>query len=386
MPKTTLADRLRQARLQANLEASELNRCLILGPGWIEAYENGSVVPSVPMLLAIARCLDTPASSFLKGITVNDGLLQTERAIVAQPADGGGIKLVFRYSKYDAVYKLPSATLEGYEQVLSTLRDGLAQSDGQGSSPKGSSVPSIRADSVARAFLKAVEMWPKENPSDIWYFLISRAFCDPFNHPADFARMDLAQSWKRTGGWALERILVQHYAPHLQSHGIRLFIADSAERKHLLGQVKTSDKLEPDKADVLLTGDRNGVETLFGVVHVKASFAERRTDDVPMSRSLCEAGYLSPLWTMDCKSTPSGTPLNKGELGSADGGEMSAKRKDIEDDHYFSSCFSYNRKTEATSKNRKTPSRVYRCDFSSPDDEFSRFVIKFWAAFQPRQS
>jgi hypothetical protein len=50
---------------------------------------------------------------------------------------------------------------------------------------------------------------------------------------------------------------------------------------------------------------------------------------------------------MDCKGTPSNYPQNKGELGVAfiDGSQdkRSAKRKDIEDDGFFSACFSYNR-------------------------------------------
>jgi hypothetical protein len=122
-------------------------------------------------------------------------------------------------------------------------------------------------------------------------------------------------------------------------------------------------------------------------VHVKASFAERRTDDVPMSRSLVHAGYASPLWTMDCKAAPSARPVNKGELGPVlipgKPDRRSAKRKDIEDDGYFSACFSYNRDTRPTPPRQRATARVRVCDFSHPeDDAFVRFVVRAWRRFQ----
>ena len=137
-----------------------------------------------------------------------------------------------------------------------------------------------------------------------------------------------------------------------------------------------------------MIGKSKGVDTCFGVLHVKASFAERRTDDVPMSRSLVEAGFSSPLWTMDCKSSPSTNPVNKGELGSSitpGGDPRSAKRKDIEDDGYFSACFSYNKNTNPTPQTQSARGRIFVCDFRSPDDAFSRFVLAEWERFRTKQ-
>src|SRR5690606_14110011 len=156
---------------------------------------------------------------------------------------------------------------------------------------------------------------PDANPSDLWWFLIYRSYCDQYNHPAEHSRLDFTQSWKRTGGWALERILERHYGPALAKHGINLIIADGERKVRLLESLNVGHRLEADKMDVLLTVGKGAREQLIGVVHVKASFAERRTDDVPMSKALVDAGYISPLWTMDCKSTPSGRPINRGELG-----------------------------------------------------------------------
>lgn len=52
---------------------------------------------------------------------------------------------------------------------------------------------SIKTDAVASAYLKAVERFPTANPSDLWYFLIYRAYLDPYNHPAKFA-------WRKSPG------------------------------------------------------------------------------------------------------------------------------------------------------------------------------------------
>ena len=116
-------------------------------------------------------------------------------------------------------------------------------------------------------------------------------------------------------------------------------------------------------------------------MHVKASFAERRTDDVPMSIALTRAGYTSPLWTMDCKSTPSAKPRNRGELGALRT-QRSAKRKDIEDEGYFSGCFSYNRNTIPSPESLPPERRIYVCDFRNPDDAFSQFILSRWQVSQ----
>lgn len=186
--------------------------------------------------------------------------------------------------------------------------------------------------------------------------------------------MDFTQSWKRTSGWALEEILVRYYGPFLKHKGINLYIADGPEKQRIVESLKLTDRVEPDKIDVVLSGETLEGPVFFGVVHVKASFAERRTDDVPLSIALSKAGYTSVLWTMDCKSTPSAHPINRGELGRV-AGRRSAKRKDIEDEGYFTGCFSYNRRTQSSPHSLPPERRVHVCDFSNPDDAFSQFIL-----------
>lgn len=172
----------------------------------------------------------------------------------------------------------------------------------------------------------------------------------------------------------------------MAEHGIRIFIGSAEDLRRFVPHLLVRERLEADKVDVLLVGENDGDPQCFGVVHVKASFAERRTDDVPLSVGLLEAGFASPLWTMDCKSQPAASPLNRGELGQPLGRERdgrSAKRKDIEDDGYFSACFSYNTNTVPTPSEQDARGRVVVCDFTHPaDDAFTTFVVDAWTRFR----
>lgn len=371
----SILKRLRELRIRAGKTEAMIEERLILGPGWIARFESGRTVPNLDMLLAILHELGGAPDDLFKNLPCRNYATEIERHIFAIP-DGRNLIIKFHYAGYDAEYCLPRATLVEFEVVLKTLRDGLAALARQEGNAEA-----IKTQAVARSFLMAVRTWPHVNPSDLWWFLIYRAYCDPFNHPAEYARLDFTQSWKRTGGWALEEVLVQHYGPFLAQHGINLFIAHADHKNRLLAQLRVKERLEPDKVDVLLTTAIKRTEICLGVVHVKASFAERRTDDVPMSMALVKAGYLSPLWTMDCKSSPSSRPENRGELGEpfddSKSDNRSAKRKDIEDDAYFSACFSYNRNTKPTPPSQCSKARVIVCDFTSTNDKFSQFIIKY---------
>lgn len=370
-----LLENLRTARENARLSETALENKLILGPGWINRFESGNTVPSIDMLLAILHETGAPLEQLLRNLPKLQPT-QIERAIFAEQS-GNDIIINFRYTNFDATYRLCKTTLNDFDTVIKTLRDGLARL----AATDQASSEAVKTDSVARCFLTAVKLWPQANPSDLWWFIVYRAYCDPYNHPAKFARLDFTQSWKRTGGWALEEILVRHYAPFLKTKGINLYIADSASKQTLVRGLNIADRIEADKIDVVLTADTPTGPRFFGVVHVKASFAERRTDDVPMSIALSRAGYTSPLWTMDCKSMPSAMPTNRGELGCITVGSRSAKRKDIEDEGYFTGCFSYNKHTLPSTDNLPIERRVYVCDFANPDDLFSRFILKQWHLF-----
>ena len=373
-----ILSRLKLLREKAGIPSSELEERLILGPGWIERFERGETTPSLDMLVAILYAIGSDFSALVSGIKDHPESAEIERHIYVIQ-DQNDLKVHFKYANYDAIYRLKDATTEQFEKVIKTLRNGLSRLSGSSSNNEA-----IKTDSVAKAFLAAVKVWPRANPSDLWWFIVYRAYCDPYNHPAQFARLDFTQSWKRTGGWALEEVLVRHYGPFLNPYGIELLIATTEEKERYLQSIRVAERLEADKMDVLLIGIKKGAKHIFGVAHVKASFAERRTDDVPMSKALVKAGYTSPLWTMDCKSFPSENPVNKGELGDNLGkGEdnRSSKRKDIEDDGYFSACFSYNTNTNPTPPKQKSKARIHVCNFNNPDDAFSKFIIESWRNF-----
>lgn len=384
-----LLTRLRAIREAAGKSCEELDQELIFGPGWIARFESGQTVPSLDVLVVILDALGSSIAELLEGIDVEapvpDATTSIDRFIHAELDDDdlfGGLLVHFGYADHDAVYRLDGATEEEFEVVVKTLRDGLALLV----STPADEQEAIKTKAVANAYLKAVELWPKANASDLWWFIVYRAYLDSFNHPARYARLDLGQSWKRTGGWALEEVLVRHYREALAARGIRIFIAYGDEKARHLSQLEVADHLVSDKVDVLLVGEVEDDLICFGVVHVKSSFAERRTDDVPMSKALVDAGYTSPLWTMDCKSTPSAEPLNRGELGRAYSGgtdKRSAKRRDIEEDGYFSACFSYNARTVPTPEDQDVSGRIFVCDFTDPaDDAFTTFIREAWERFR----
>lgn len=346
---------LREARgltQEALAEAARLDRSYVGG------IERGERNPSLSVVGHLAVALAVPLSSLFAGIGGDLPATISRRPSVRATERDGRLTVGFRYDQYDAEYVLEGARRAQYDQVLSTLRRGLVSANG-------------RANAVADAFLKATALWPNANPSDIWTFLVSRIYCDPSNHPPANARLNLEQSWKRTSGWALERVLVRHYRQFLLRHGISIELGERAKKKALLSVVD-DPRLVPDKADVLVTYDADEDEKLLGVIHVKASIAERRTDDVPMSQALTAAGLLSVFWTMDSKSSPSTKPFNRGEFGNPHARE-SDKRRDFEEHGHFSACFSYNANTRPTA-NTRAAAKILVCDFKDPDDQFSQFL------------
>ena len=367
------------SNLRARREAQALTQEALaalagLDRSYVGGVERGERNPTLTAIFRLARALQTPPSSLFAGIDADLQVGQVGQ--IGHPGNrveaiehAGGLTLRFRYDKHDAEYALNGARRIEYDQVLSTLRHGLASA-------------ASNADAVADTFIRATTAWPDANPSDLWTFVVNRLYCDHANHPAASARLNLEQSWKRTSGWALERVVVRHYSQILRRGGIVLKIADKSEKERLLAAID-DPRVVPDKADILITHGDGEAEGLLGVVHVKASIAERRTDDVPMSQALVQAGYLSVFWTLDSKSFPSARPVNRGEFGVADG-EINDKRRDFEEHGHFSACFSYNANTSPTLDESAT-ANILVCNFKDPDDHFARFLLAAHRQRPPRQ-
>jgi transcriptional regulator with XRE-family HTH domain len=367
----SLGAQLKLLRAKAGLSEGAVEQSLGLGKGWVRLIESSRTPVGLDLLPRWCVLYRTTLQDLFRDVDAST--LELGRALTWEPADRG-LTLRFPYGKHIAEVQLDGADAAKCDELVDGLRGLLARS--------GEENAQVMSEAVASTFLDATRFWPKANPSDIWHFLISRAFLDPYNHPASKADTDLGQSWKRTGGWSLEQILVRHYGPTLAKAGVHLDILAKAEGQRLLDQAKLTGRVEAEKADAYVTVDVRGQRRLVGVIHVKASFAERRTDDVPMSRALLDAGYFSPLWTMDCKAQPSARPNNKGELGTPDIGastgvrKVSSKRKNIEEDAEFSACFSYNSNTVPTPPTRRARARIYVCDFGNPKDVFFAETLK----------
>jgi transcriptional regulator with XRE-family HTH domain len=365
-----VANGLKRIRRGAGVSVADLEKRLLVGAGWVELIESGAYTLTVDLAAAIAKELGVSLETAVGAVDLSEIPRGLSRRLSVTESERGLI-LGFPYGDFDATYLLEGATLPEFETFHGVLRAGLL---------KG------KTDAVAGAFVTAVRLWPTANPADLWNFALHHAYCDVLNHPPVEVRRDFEQSWKRTGGWALERVLVEHYGPRLAGSSIRLEIPKGKRKAELVAELKVVGRVEADKVDVFLVGSRGARAVCFGAVHVKASFAERRTDDVPLSQALIAAGYASPLWTLDLKAVPGPHPVNRGELGVVLGGPShddgrSAKRKDIEEDGYFSACFSYNTNTIPTPDEQDAAARVYACGFGDPDDAFAGWIEERWARF-----
>ncbi len=369
--KLKFGGNVRRLRESLGMTQEDLAEAASLDRSYIGGIERGERNPALTAILQLASALGTAPGRLFEGIGDDAERSNPPDRLTAVATDDG-LMIAFKYDQYDAEYRLQGATLSQFNQVVHVLNNELASG-------------SRRANAVAATFQEAVRTWPEANPSDLWTFLVNRAYCDRSNHPDVNARLNLEQSWKRTSGWALERVLVAHYQPFLIHEGLSIKISSKAEKAALLGGID-DPRIVPDKADILLCYDVGGEERLLGVVHVKASIAERRTDDVPMSQALIAAGYLSVFWTMDVKSFPAARPVNRGEFGDVDDGQLNDKRRDFEEHRHFSACFSYNRNTTPTPEDSDANARIFVCDFTNPDDRFSRFLISALRRRLPRRS
>ena len=138
------------------------------------------------------------------------------------------------------------------------------------------------------------------------------------------------------------------------------------------------------KLDVALYLVNKKQKRIFGGVHVKASLAERVSDDIPASRAMMADGYFSPLWTLDVKSfpPPTGDLVNRGELGTPKA--PSDKRRYVENDGDFDNCYSGNGRSAPSEGDTKSGKRIVKIRLSQQPDDFAREVIVRAEAFRNR--
>lgn len=223
---------------------------------------------------------------------------------------------------------------------------------------------------VSVAMRQAVERCPKANPADLWVHLIYHQFRNRYQ------RSD--QSWKRVSGQAFEHVLASAYQPRLTLHGITLRPSTRADAI-AFGLVKRG--LGSAKTDLVLEGAHSSKLYRFGVVHCKASVAERLTDDVPVSKALMRKRIWSVIATMDAKMfpPPHGDGVVNGELGL----NARDKRKYFEVAGQFNGCYSFNLRTPPSPAKTKSGCRINALNFTEPQpDLFVKDVCTAWKVFK----
>jgi hypothetical protein len=176
----------------------------------------------------------------------------------------------------------------------------------------------------------------------------------------------------------LEQFVEAWYGPVLEAHEVKIVALVSREKKRqVLEAMGLGAEVGGSKLDVALFLAGKAKREILGGVHVKASLAERVTDDVPASRALMRRGLLSPLWTLDVKSfpPPHGDLVNRGELGSPD--SPSEKRRYIEEHGDFDNCYSANFRSVPSRERTSSGKHVYALKLSVQPDKFAKDVIEF---------
>lgn len=238
-------------------------------------------------------------------------------------------------------------------------------------------------DAISNAFYQALKKCPTANASDLWHHVVYRLYCEtlPRHRP-----QDPKQSWVRAGGDALEMFLERWYSPILAALGIRLrMLMNAAEKLRALADMGIEAIVGAAKLDMTLhLAAEDDRWVVLGGVHVKASLAERVSDDIPASRAMMKAGYYSPLWTLDVKSfpPPRGDLVNRGEFGSL--ASPSEKRRYVEQHGEFDACYTANARSIPSLAKTLSGKRIYRIRLNEQPDQFVKDVIARATAMKAR--
>ena len=240
-------------------------------------------------------------------------------------------------------------------------------------------------ETIGEAFRLALASCPAANPSDLWHHVVYRLY---FEILPKYRPLNPGQSWVRASGDALEIALERIYTPVLKPHkiGIKALIGRD-QKSEALSHMGIEDEVGDSKLDVILyLTDQIGAKSVFGGVHVKASLAERVSDDVPCSRAMQKRGLFSPLFTLDVKSfpPPHGDLVNRGELGTP--AAPSEKRRYIENHGDFDNCYSGNFRSQPSNGNTLSGKEIILAKIAEQPDDFVKEIIARGAAARAKLS
>lgn len=224
---------------------------------------------------------------------------------------------------------------------------------------------------IFEALELAIHSFPDVNPSDLYHHVVYRLYL------REYTKTQADRSWVRAGGEALEVFLEDHYNGVLKGTGVRLqWLSNNTTKKTALADMGITSEVGGSKLDIALYGaNSEGIYEIFGGIHVKASLAERVSDDVPCSLVMMRKGMVSYLLTLDAKSfpPPNGDLVNRGELGTLL--SPSDKRAYIEAHGSFDACFSYNLRTVPSGALTQSGKKIYTSTFNPETDPLPGIVL-----------
>ena len=331
---------------------------MAIANGWVKRIESGEPCP-LDLVFGYARTIgldmDEFGSKFAESITFDPGW-----SIVSETHSSS--RFHFDYSGHPATILIPTDGTSlrlAIDNFIATLNSNK------------------KAEGITLGFMGLLRDLPTVNPAVVWGLIIQRLYTIPYSWNPDNLSPggDLAQSWKRSAGWALEQVVVRRYSNALHLHGITI----SSDNKDIK-EFSRAFHINESKPDVVLFSENKGVKNWIGALAIKASVAERRDDDVPWAGEVMDAGMIVPYVTMDVKSYPGRAPSVDGEYKENWDGvgtdKRNAKRSDVEDQGVFSGVFSFNTNTKPTHPKYNTPgNRIFSIDWSNSNDELLQFIL-----------
>jgi transcriptional regulator with XRE-family HTH domain len=317
----------------------------------LQNIESGQGNPTLGKLVLLAQALgvDLPLL-FREASNISNAKEDTQGNVqIEVRSDQEGVNPVY--------VSIENLSKDLYDEIILEIEDIIKNSKAK------------KSARVAQALVHATKKVPDANPSDVWHHVIYRTLTQELEWSP--------QSWKRTSGWALEIALCEIYEEKLKAYDIRMSIKRKLEANEILDSTGLSSLtgVGDTKIDLFIEGFFENNWHAFGVAHVKASIAERVVDDIPASKSIIDAGWVSILLTMDMKSypPPHGDGVNYGELGGRTGDLAtlnSIKRGYVEEDGAFSALFSFNSRTPASDVKTTSGNKIYTLGFwdDQPDD------------------
>ncbi len=355
-------ENVRRLRVRLGWSQEQLAAATGLHRTYIGSLERSERNVSLLNIIKLATALQVSLDELLQGIIPSASSVQY--ADIEAPVTDGSDSTLVRVRSSDAKLwvdvVVAGITTAQYQQIANSLLDGLARKE-----------PAYHA--VAQAMITAVQLCPDVNPADLWVHLIYRTYREAGKS---------AQSWVRVGGQALEQVILDIYAPRLAEYGIVLRKSTTTDA---LALKLREQGVGSSKTVLILEGEDAGQKQIFGVIHCKASIAERLSDDAPASAALIAHGLWSAVVTMDAKMypPPHGNAIVRGELGNTKGGD---KRRYFEVAGQFSACHSFNQRTLPSPGETASGTRIHSLKLSEEQpDVLVRDIIQAWAQFQLRR-